>query len=194
MLTKICSCFHLYREMFFDAVALCRFTMLKQKQLQKASLLILAALHFRRIHCFVLLFPFVINTVSSSQFKLIFLFRFCGHFSSFLVLFFIISQFLLSGSLLLLLFLLLSESSSMFFQSFSIPAHPFLVFFLSFTQSFMYLASGDKEHLCLIKYTSANQCIIEEHLTLQQHCDVSHVFGYFKRYGSELKPHGLLKI
>lgn len=42
----------------------------------------------------------------------------------------------------------------------------------------MYLASGEKEHLCLIKYTSANQCIIEEHLTLPKHCDISHVWVF----------------
>lgn len=119
----------------FMSVALCSSMIRKPKQLQEASLMILAA--FRFLASLPVVIPFLINTLSSSWFELIFLFGFCAHFASFvgpvlhLKLIFIvrISAFVT--------FLFLSESSSVFFQSFSVPTHPFLTVYLSFSSLYI---------------------------------------------------------
>lgn len=73
---------------------------------------------------------FLINTLSSSWFEIIFLFRFCAHFGSFIGPVLHLKSIFIVRISAFVTFLLLSEYSSVFFQSLSIPAHPFLAVFL----------------------------------------------------------------
>lgn len=90
----------------FGTAVLCSVTVLKQRQVQEASMVTLAALHFPRIHCFLLLFPFSPTPLLHSTFSYSFPLD-SVDVSVLLLVPFIWSHYLLSGSLLLLLFVAL---------------------------------------------------------------------------------------